>query len=390
MRENSPSVSSAARPLLVFADDWGRHPSSGQHLVRHLLPDHPTTWVNTIGTRTPRLDRATVRRAAGKVRQWFGHQAEALAEPLPPNLTVLNPKMWPWLTRKLDRRLNRKLLRRQLVPAIRSMPSPPVAVTTLPIVADLMGELPVAKWVYYCVDDFGQWPGLDRKTMARMEALVVARADAIIAASATLQRRIAALGRDSSLLTHGADLPFWSASNGPTPEIDRLERPLILFWGVVDRRMEVSFLRQLSNDLTRGRIVLAGPEQGPDPELLRLPRVHRIGPVPFDRLPAFAREAAVLIMPYADLPVTRAMQPLKLKEYLATGKPAVARDLPANREWADALDLVDSAAAFSAAVRRRLETGLPAEQAIARLRLVHEGWAEKSRAFADIAFGGAS
>ena len=119
------------------------------------------------------------------------------------------------------------------------------------------------------------------------------------------------------------------------------------------------------------------------------PRVHRIGPVPFDRLPAFAREAAVLVMPYADLPVTRAMQPLKLKEYLATGKPAVVRDLPANREWADALDLVDSAAAFSAAVRRRLETGLPVEQAIARLRLVHEGWAEKSRAFADIAFGGA-
>jgi hypothetical protein len=36
-------------------------------------------------------------------------------------------------------------------------------------------------------------------------------------------------------------------------------------------------------------------------------------------------------MPYADLAATRAMQPLKLKEYLATGRPVVVRDLPATR-----------------------------------------------------------
>ena len=46
------------------------------------------------------------------------------------------------------------------------------------------------------------------------------------------------------------------------------------------------------------------------------------------RAPALAREAAVLIMPYADLPVTRAMQPLKLKEYLATDRPRRRRRSP--------------------------------------------------------------
>jgi hypothetical protein len=84
-------------------------------------------------------------------------------------------------------------------------------------------------------------------------------------------------------------------------------------------------------------------------------------------------------MPYADLPVTRAMQPLKLKEYLATGRPAVVRDLPANRPWADCLDVAASPEAFSEAVRRRLETGLPPEQAAARARLAGESWAEKAR-----------
>jgi len=52
--------------------------------------------------------------------------------------------------------------------------------------------------------------------------------------------------------------------------------------------------------------------------------------------------ADVIIMPYADRPVTRAMQPLKLKEYLATGKPVVVRNLPATRGWTDCLDLADT------------------------------------------------
>ena len=30
--------------LLVFADDWGRHPSSCQHLVRELLPLLPELY----------------------------------------------------------------------------------------------------------------------------------------------------------------------------------------------------------------------------------------------------------------------------------------------------------------------------------------------------------
>src|SRR5262245_16903399 len=100
-------------PLLVFADDWGRHPSSCQHLVGHLLPEHPTIWVNTIGTRTPQFDVATVRRAGGKLRQWFGASSEETNEAAT-RLTVLNPRMWPWLSGRLDRRLNRTLLLRQL------------------------------------------------------------------------------------------------------------------------------------------------------------------------------------------------------------------------------------------------------------------------------------
>src|SRR5262249_48155141 len=134
-------------------------------------------------------------------------------------------------------------------------------------------------------------------------------------------------------------------------------------------------------DLKKGTIVLVGPEADPDPALFQANRVVRLPALPFEQLPQLGHEADVLIMPYADLPVTRAIQPLKLKEYLATGQPTVVRDLPANHAWADCLDLARTPEEFSEAVRRRLETGLPEEQRQARARLGEESWPEKARAF---------
>jgi glycosyltransferase involved in cell wall biosynthesis len=374
----------AGTPLLVFADDWGRHPSSCQHLVRRLLPAHPVCWVNTI-MRPPRLERATFARALGKLRQW-SRPGRALRDVSNPR--VLNPRMWPWFRTRLDRWLNRRLLTRQLSEAIAAMPRPPIAVTTVPIVADLLGALPVSKWVYYCVDDFSEWPGLDAGPLRAMERTLVARAGTLIAVSETLQTKLAGLGRAAELLTHGVDLSMWKSETTEPPPIPvgELEPPLIIFWGVIDQRMDTEFVRRLARDLEGGTIVLVGPQSAPAPELLRLPRVVAFPGVPFETLAALARHAAALIMPYADLPVTRAIQPLKLKEYLATGKPVVVRDLPANRPWADCLDLAASAEQFSEAVRRRVSAGTPRDQQAARERLAGESWEAKARRFTELLF----
>jgi glycosyltransferase involved in cell wall biosynthesis len=374
----------ATPTLLIFADDWGRHPSSCQHLAGRLLGRYEILWVNTIGMRPPRLDLATLTRGIEKIRHWNTRGREP--EDRPAGLRVVNPRMWPWFRSATDRAINRTLLTKALTRWIDALSSPPVAITTIPIVADLVGSLAVDRWVYYCVDDFGQWPGLDQRPLQEMESLLVERADTLIAASESLQERLAGMGRSSHLLTHGVDLDHWCAeSREPLPELAGLEHPLVVFWGVVDRRMDVSFVRRLSEEMSRGTIVIVGPESDPDPALRALSRVVCTGPIAYERLPMLAREAAVLVMPYGDLPVTQVMQPLKLKEYLATGRPVVVRDLPATRPWADCLDLADTPECFSQAVRQRLSSGLPACQASARERLAAEGWAEKARIFEHLA-----
>jgi glycosyltransferase involved in cell wall biosynthesis len=364
---------------MVFADDWGRHPSSCQHLVRHLVPEHQVWWVNTIGMRPPRFDRATFARGWEKLRHWFHPNPEPLE--LPDNLEVLNPRMWPWFSRKHDRRINRRLLLEQLRPVLQSAGKDCIAITTLPLVADLMEDLPVVRWVYYCVDDFRHWPGVDQAAVSEMEELLIRRADILVAASEALQKRLAQHGRAASLLTHGVDVTHWTSGGKPLELVAGLERPLVVFWGLLDQRMDVAYVRRLGEDMERGTLVLVGPEAAADPDLYRGERIVRLPGIPYEDLPRLANEAAVLVMPYADLPVTRAMQPLKLMEYLATSKPIVVRDLPATRPWTDALDRAATAEVFSRLVRLRLREGLPAAQAEARKRLDEESWAEKARRF---------
>lgn len=397
-----------AAPLIVFSDDWGRHPSSCQHLIARLLARRAVTWVNTIGTRPPGLNWSTVTRGFGKLREWFSlsvgrkphvqssprtaetHGAYAPRSEVP---RVLNPKMWPSFRSRFGRALNRRLLTRALAPIAREG-APPVVVTTLPITADLVGAFPAARWVYYCVDDFSAWPGLDGRTLRDMEAELVPKVDVCVAVSETLREHLARLGKPSQLLTHGVDLEFW---RGPVPSdipvslasVPAMPAPLVVYWGVIDRRTDLAFVRALSGAMREGTILFAGPHDAPDPELLRIPRVRALPPIPFADLPSLASHASVLIAPYADLPVTRAMQPLKLKEYLATGKPVVVRALPATAEWADCADVVSSPEAFAAAVLERLATGLPESQRAARARLEREGWNAKASQFERWLDGGA-
>ena len=390
--------------LVVFSDDWGRHPSSSQHLVRELLlrnrmccggdcvgcRSYRVHWVNTIGMRRPSLSLGDLTRVMGKLGEWLGPGSgnedsgagqSAAGATASDGLRVSSPKMWPGFRQPWQRRMNANLLASHVNEQLgRRTDAYRVAMTTLPITADLVGRVDVDRWVYYCVDDFSVWPGLDSRVMQTMERELIGRVDAVVAASAELRARIGSVGRDSMLLTHGIDPKHWVSGSRAKPQaLSGVDGPIVMFWGLIDRRLDVAWCRTLDEALGKrgGKLVLVGPVQDADPAITRLEHTLFPGAVPYGELPGWAAASDVLVMPYADLPVTRAMQPLKLKEYLATGKPVVLRDLPATRDWSGAADAVCDAEALVSRVLERIESGLPLAQQQARQRLSRETWEHK-------------
>ena len=151
--------------------------------------------------------------------------------------------------------------------------------------------------------------------------------------------------------------------------------------------MDTALLIQLSLAMEDGPILLIGPQQDPHPAIPGLSNVRTMPAQSFASLPRIAQQASVLVMPYADLPVTRAMQPLKLKEYLATGKPVVVSRLPSTEAWHDCLDVAETPSEFSQMVRTRVRHGIPESQMTARSRLDLESWKSKAAILEDVLRG---
>lgn len=315
------------RSFVVFADDWGRHPSSCQHLFRRLAPRNRVLWVNTIGTRTPSLSRADVARAVGKLREWSRPQPEQDAdEPV----DVLRPVMSPFDRWSPLRRLNTASIVRCVRDGLARADDPnPILVTTIPNVAGVVGKLGEALSVYYCVDEFSEWPGADRSALLRLEAELLGKVDLVVATSEALFDAKSAVHPRVRLLRHGVDWERFRSPTGTAPAaLTALPRPVLGFIGLVDARLDVPLVVSLARANPEASFAFVGPRQLPPCELDREPNVHFLPPVAYGEVPAVLRAFDVALLPYVENDLTERINPLKLRELLASGLPIVATPLP--------------------------------------------------------------
>ncbi|MBI5514980.1 MAG: glycosyltransferase [Deltaproteobacteria bacterium] len=385
-------MTDAPRSFVVFADDWGGHPSCVQHVFRRLALSHPTLWVNTVGLRPPRLDRRDAARVVRKVRTMLGGRARDNAGAAPREATpdaglklqVCAPPMVPWMRPEPVRALNRLAVHRALRRAAAHLgPGEPVLVAAVPNGVDALGALPFAAVVYYCVDDFANWPGVDASAAERLERELLAASDVVLATSEHLcQTRISPKG-PTLPLPHGVDVEHFSRASDPvTTPLDgvRRGRPVLGYLGLVDERQDVALLVAVAEARPDWDLVFVGPtDKAPDPRLRR-DNVRFVPAVPYARVPEALAGFDVAILPYVRGEVTRAINPLKLREYLASGRPIVATSLKEVARYHPRVRIADTPEDFQREVQAALEG--PRDLRAEREALVREeSWEARARAF---------
>lgn len=377
-------------PLVVFSDDWGVHPSSTQHIVRELLNERQVLWVNTIGTRTPNFSISDMKKGFRKIKHWITG-GEKDSDNTQHNLRVTNPIMWPSFHSICSRNLNAKIISLQVNRIIEEQfDQPPVALTTIPLTADLIGKINATRWIYHVVDDFSAWPGLDHQPLRIMHREQLDKVDQVAVVSKHLQQQCESFGRkNTTLTTHGVDANFWdkntnlNTSHPVFNAVQAMRKPIALFWGLIDERLNWDALRELSSKW-EGEIALVGPMVDQIKNELPIKALRTPGPIPHDQLPALARLADALIMPYGYSDATAAMQPLKLKEYLSTDKPVICTDISAVQDYRDYCDVVPSHQ-FADRVIKRYQKRVPPLQLENRKQLViSESWTTKANQISNL------
>ena len=371
--------------FVVFSDDWGVHPSSCQHLFRRLGPSHPTVWVNTVGMRPPRLSLEDARKVFRKVGTMLKGQrrkshANGEYHPIvcaPPMLPFQRPAfLGTWNDRSAQRVVKARLGELR-VARFR-------VVTTVPNVHGVVNGIGAEKIIYYCVDDFSEWPGLDRNTILEMEKKLLARVHRVICTSQALYDRFS--GKlPTFLLPHGVDVDFF-ASEAPTvhPLLETIPEPRVGYYGLFDRRTDSALLASVAASLPKVSIVITGPTEGRADALRRLPNIHFTGPVPYAELPSILKGWKACLLPYALNDLTEKINPLKLKEYIASGKPVLSSPLPEARKLIPYLRIAANEKEWVQCIEDALGGRWRPERGAVRDFLAPHDWAHKADEFLKI------
>jgi glycosyltransferase involved in cell wall biosynthesis len=351
-----------ARPtLVVFGDDWGRHVSSMQHLTLRLLERADVIWINGIGHREPRLSLADLERAWRKVlamtRRAGSVAAAQPSQPSQPSLPgarprrVIAPRVLPWHSNRLVARFNRWSLLRDIRRALAECPprGPVVLVTGSPPSANVVGACGEDASIYFCMDDFLHLPGTSPAMLAPLEQRLLASVDAIVAtAKRLLETKRTRSGR-AYYLPQGVNCSHFATARPCPEELRALPRPIIGFAGGVSAALSAPTIRELARAYPDASIVLVGPLTAPTNGLVA-PNVHLLGARSYAELPAYVQAFDVGIVPYVENEWTRAVDPLKLLEYMAAGVPAVASPLPEVAKYAGVVRVAPLGQPFVTAV----------------------------------------
>src|SRR6185295_12470448 len=114
---------------------------------------------------------------------------------------------------------------------------------------------------------------------------------------------------------------------------------------------------------------------GVDCSILRdLANVHLLGPHSYQSLPGFAKGFDAAILPFKINRLTEAVNPIKLREYLAAGLPVVSTPLPEAKPYSGFVRIADTPDQFVIALEAAVKDG--SETAVReRMEAVKdEGW----------------
>ena len=263
-------------PLLVFADDWGRHPSSCQHLIRQLRGDFRVLWVNSIGTRRVRADALTFRRGLEKLRNW----RRGLGQ-VDDQMWVVDLPMVPNLENRIVRDLNRRLVSWRLRRVLAALDmEDPLLLTTLPYVGWLTRGLKRRATIYYCTDDYSHWPSADGETLRRADLELSRAADLILAASLALHERHDDAGK-CHYFPHGVDYAHFAAARVARhipDDLAALASPRIGFFGLIYEKLDFELLAAVARSQPEASLVMIGSVASCPGWFSELPNVHLLGP----------------------------------------------------------------------------------------------------------------
>jgi len=350
------------RPMVVFGEDWGGHPSSTQHIVEVLKEQRDIIWINSIGLRQPKFSLRDFKRLLTKVSDFFSKRTTATAKEanevnshivghaeLSHQFTVISPLVIPCATNPLLVWVNRCLLKLQLFSALKRIEKKsPIVWTSLPTAVDYLTLFKSSANVYYCGDDFDALAGVDHEVVGDKEKKLVGQVKYIFTASEQLKHKFPLM--KTVVIPHGVDTKLFSTTKAQWPEDLPKGKPIAGFYGSISTWLDQEIVSNTASILTDWNFVFIGHVECDISLLQQHKNIYFLTAKPHAFLPQYLAHWQVAMLPFKDNEQIRKCNPLKLREYLASGTPVVATDFNALEQYRDLIHVASPNKPFHTAL----------------------------------------
>ncbi len=388
-------VNSKSPPIVLFSTaDWD-NPfwTNKQHTAVHLAErGFPVLYIESLGLRQPKFASADFKRIFGRIRKLFRGVREVR-----PGLHVYSPLVLPLHRFAWVRHFNRVLLIGVLrIILWRLGYKRPWVWTYNPLVLDLAKALKAGKLVYHSVDDLAAAPGVDRETILTHETELLKASDAVFCTSRKIEAHCkqTAPGKThyfGNVVDYGHFAKARKA--GPEPlDLASVPKPRIGFVGALSSyKFDVDAVKLVARSRRDWHWVLIGKvgEGQPDAGMESLagePNIHFLGPKAYSDLPSYLAHFDVVTIPCPLNEYTRSMFPMKFFEYMAAGRPIVARGIDSLEEHTAHFHRYDDPASLVSGIERALSRGVPSPEDSDRL-VKKNTWNERLDSMLEILSG---
>ena len=359
-------------------DWWYHHPHSKNHLMRRFArAGNRVIFVNSISMGLPGLaSKDLLPRVARKLRSYA-----KLARTTEEGITVVSPAALPFYGSRAARAANRRLIAAQVGRLARSRGlERPILWVAIPTAAEMIGRLNESLVVYHVSDKYDENSmdhATDPATIRRLHEHAIERADIVLYSGRKLLEEAESARERSYLLEQAVDFEHWSRVSAGrlevAEEVARIPRPRLGYFGAIEPWLiDQELIRRAARERPHWQWVFIG-NKSRGVEIESLSNTHFLPPVAYSELPRYAAGFDVCVLPWeTERAFTSYGSAIKVREYLATGKPVVISPLPEYEPMRDVLRIARSREDFFRLVEDALAERDP-EAARARQASVEGG-----------------